>query len=133
MPREPMNSGKPVFTYVTFDSSGEEVTISLPAKFEVCHRCRGEGSHTNPSIDGNGITASEMDELGDDFREDYMRGVYDVTCSVCHGARVVAVPDRARWTAAQKRAYAKHEREEEQNDREYASEAHLRRMEAGGY
>lgn len=58
-------------------------------KFAVCPRCEGRGSHVNPAIDGNGITGDEMDELGDDFREDYLSGVYDVACEECHGERVV--------------------------------------------
>jgi hypothetical protein len=43
----------------------------------------------NPSIDAHGIGAEEMDELGDDFREDYLSGVYDVRCAECGGERVV--------------------------------------------
>jgi len=67
--------------------------IEVPTKNEVCSRCRGEGKHTNPSIDGHGITSEEMDELGPDFEEDYFSGVYDVTCEECKGAKVVKVPD----------------------------------------
>lgn len=63
------------------------------AKYEVCPRCKGEGVHTNPAIDGHGITAEEMNELGDDFREDYIAGVYDVPCECCHGKRVVTPED----------------------------------------
>lgn len=128
-----MNSARPVFTYSTFNQDGEEITVDLPAKFEVCTRCRGEGRHTNPSIDGNGITASEMDEMGDDFREDYMRGVYDIACTTCKGARVVAVLDLSRCTKAQKLAYRRHQRQEEVWSRDDASEARLRAMEAGDY
>lgn len=58
-------------------------------KYAVCPRCRGEGSHVNPSVDGHGITAEEMDELGPEFLDDYMGGVYDVRCEQCHGDRVV--------------------------------------------
>ncbi|HEU5112111.1 MAG TPA: hypothetical protein VFU96_02270 [Acidimicrobiia bacterium] len=58
-------------------------------RWAVCPRCHGNGSHVNPSIDGNGITESEMAELGEDFREDYMSGVFDVPCEECGGLRVV--------------------------------------------
>lgn len=58
-------------------------------KWVVCPRCEGNGQHTNPAIDGHGISAEEMNELGDDFREDYMSGVYDIRCSHCGGQRVV--------------------------------------------
>ncbi len=117
------------FTLVNAD--GDEIEFSLAAKFEVCRRCNGEGTHTNPSIDGNGITASEMEELGEDFREDYMAGVYDVQCSECKGTRVTAVPDPSRWTFAQKRAYVKHLLGQREMAREDASERWLRMAESG--
>lgn len=85
--------------------------VELAGRFEVCSGCDGHGTHTNPSIDGNGITAEEMHELGDDFRADYMSGVYDVTCETCKGARVVAVPNFSRWTREQRRAYHAQQRE----------------------
>ena len=65
--------------------------------WNVCPRCRGEGSYVNPAIDGNGITADEMAELGDDFREDYMAGTYDVPCELCHGRRVVTDEELKDW------------------------------------
>lgn len=74
---------------------GDDETVLLPVKKEVCSRCRGEGKHVNPNIDGNGITADEMEELGDEFRENYMSGLYDVPCEECKGERVVDVVDRA--------------------------------------
>ncbi len=55
----------------------------------VCPRCGGNGTHVNPAVDGQGITADEMAELGDDFMDDYMHGVYDIRCERCNGARVV--------------------------------------------
>lgn len=58
-------------------------------RWAICPTCEGNGTHVNPAIDGHGITAEEMYELGDDFREDYMRGVYDVSCEECKGMRVV--------------------------------------------
>src|SRR5271163_3691027 len=119
------------FVFVGFSASGDETEYSLPAFFVVCPRCHGEGSHTHPDIDGNGITQSEMEELGEDFREDYMRGVYDVNCGTCHGQRVVAAPDLNAWTFAQKRAYVLHLRAEREYQRDYDSEAWLRRAEAG--
>lgn len=61
----------------------------MSIKWVVCPRCDGEGSHVNPAVDGHGITSDEMDELGPDFFDDYMGGVYDVTCERCKGRRVV--------------------------------------------
>ncbi len=93
-------------------SEGDLVELVLPTKFELCPRCRGEGSHVNPAIDGNGLTAEDFDEAGEDFRENYMAGVYDVACYKCQGKRVVAVPDMDKLTAAEKILWKDHVREE---------------------
>jgi len=75
----------------------EEIVVHwLDAKREVCSGCEGSGTCVNPSIDSNGITASEMDELGDDFRESYMSGRYDITCPMCKGQNVEWVIDEER-------------------------------------
>jgi RecJ-like exonuclease len=71
-------------------------TLTLPAKWDICHRCHGEGTHTNPAVDGHGITQEEMDELGPEFEEDYFSGVYDITCEECHGSGKVLVPDEGK-------------------------------------
>ena len=94
----------------------------VPARYEVCGRCRGEGKHTNPAIDGNGITQSEMDELGDDFREDYVNGVYDIICEECKGEKVVLVPDRERCTDQQWAAWERQLQEEAEYQAERAAE-----------
>lgn len=82
---------------IVLEGGGEgNEDIEIPAKYEVCETCEGKGSHVNPSIDSNGITASEMDELGPDFMEDYVSGVYDVRCNECGGERLVPVVDEER-------------------------------------
>lgn len=63
----------------------------MATRFAVCPTCEGRGSIVNPAVDGNGISAEEMAELGDDFREDYLSGTYDVRCPECGGNRVVPV------------------------------------------
>lgn len=105
----------------TFDDEGDEVEI--PAMYAVCERCRGEGHHTNPAIDGNGLTSDDMDELGDDFREDYMSGVYDIRCEVCNGERLVLVPDPRRCTPEQLALYERRL----QDEYEYRQEAEMER------
>jgi hypothetical protein len=73
----------------------DEIPHELPAKYEVCPRCRGAGSHTNPSIDGHGITEEERErDWSDEDWERYLNGFYDVTCYECRGLRVVKVVDR---------------------------------------
>ena len=71
------------------DHEGVHRRIEHPAHNEVCGLCAGKGSHVNPSIDAEGISSEEFDE-DPGFREDYFRGVYDVSCYECGGKRVVA-------------------------------------------
>jgi hypothetical protein len=85
---------KKSFTYYGQNEEGNyEEEIFLPAKYEVCFRCEGHGKHSNPSIDEDGITESEMEEAGEEFRENYLNGVFDVKCSVCAGEKVISVFD----------------------------------------
>jgi len=91
------------------------VEHELPTRLEVCPRCEGTGTHTNPNIDGNGITSDEMAELGDDFLDDYLNGVYDVACERCGGRNVIPVVDEARCAAHLLAAY----REIEQAETDY--------------
>lgn len=48
---------------------GEEETIEVPIRYEVCPACAGKGTHVNPSIDA------------------------DVQCYGCQGWRVIPVLD----------------------------------------
>lgn len=66
-------------------------------KYEVCPVCQGEGKYVNPSIDSNGLSAEDFDEQGDEFREDYFAGLYDVTCKCCNGRRVVTQEELAAY------------------------------------
>ena len=121
---------QPKFSFTLFNDDGAELEISLPAKFVLCQRCEGRGTHVNPNIDGNGISREDFD-ADPDFAESYMRGDYDQTCSVCRGEKVVSVVDRKRLTPAQKRQLAKHEKQQAEWAREDAGEAWLRRAESG--
>lgn len=56
--------------------------------FAVCPTCEGRGSHVNPGIDAEGLSAEDFAE-DPDFEESYFRGDYDVPCAECGGARVV--------------------------------------------
>lgn len=94
-------------TVILFQDDAE---VELPAKYVVCPRCEGCGSHVNPSIDGNGLTREDFDE-DPDFKESYFRGDYDVTCYECKGQRVVAVVDPKRCGKQHLRAYRQQQRE----------------------
>jgi RecJ-like exonuclease len=83
----------------------DETEIRIPSRFEVCDRCRGEGTHD--CFEG-GMTTSEMHEQGGEFIEDYFAGHYSVPCTECKGKRVVAVIDERRATPEQLAAYETH-------------------------
>lgn len=93
--------------------------IEIPSHYEVCGRCNGTGTHTNPNIDGNGLTQEDFDQ-DPDFHEDYMSGVYDIQCLDCKGERVELVPNEEQTPEIQ---------EILEREREYrAEEAFERRM-----
>lgn len=75
--------------------------IEVKTKMQVCPRCDGKGHHTNPSIDGNGISAEEFYN-DPDFAEDYFSGVYDVPCYECGGENVTPVVDLDSLTKEQR-------------------------------
>jgi len=66
----------------------DDEDVEVPFTWEVCPTCNGKGSHVNPSIDCNGLSASDFAE-DPDFAESYMRGDYDQPCNDCGGRRVV--------------------------------------------
>lgn len=114
--------------FKTEDENGDEVEHELPAKYEVCDRCRGEGSHVNPSI--GAITSSEWaDDWDDESREDYMRGAYDVPCDECNGARVVLVVDE---NSADKEVLALYHAQQRSDAESRANDAYWARVESGG-
>lgn len=83
------------------NSYGVESTYQIPARYDVCDRCHGHGTHLHPAIGEHAYTPDEFRETFDDEEaEDYSKrgGRYDVPCETCGGARVVLVPD---WGACQ--------------------------------
>lgn len=112
-----------VVRFTEYTEDDDELEHELPAKFEVCHRCRGRGTHVNPSIDGHGITAEEWDrDWSYEDRENYMSGFYDVDCHECDGLRVVAVVDEKRCDPELLEKYRQFLEDEAMFARERASE-----------
>jgi len=111
-----------VVTITTWDEDDCEVVIALPSKFSVCGTCNGKGAHVNPSIDCNGITESEMYELGEDFREDYFSGMYNQQCNECAGKRVVAVVDEDILTKEQQGYYTQYLEEQQERYNDYVTQ-----------
>jgi hypothetical protein len=86
------------FTFTKEEEDGEEVSYTLPARYEVCPTCEGRGNHVDPSIDAGGIS-SDSDFWDDDEDEEgnsrYRSGFYNVTCYTCGGRTTVPAIDRA--------------------------------------
>lgn len=80
----------------------EMAYMTVPAKNQMCDCCGGEGKVDNPAFD-NGITQSDREEMGEESFQNYMDGMYDVSCPECKGAKIVLVPDVDDCTFAQKR------------------------------
>jgi hypothetical protein len=103
----------------TFDNV--HYTIRCRSTKEVCERCRGEGSHVNPNIDGHGLSQEDFDE-DPDFKENYMSGVYDVQCEECKGLRVVDVPDIESLPKELQEDYWRREQADRDSDAEVEAE-----------
>jgi len=89
------------------NDEGEVTTYTLPAMYEVCPTCDGKGTHVNPAIDDNGISAQEFIE-DPDFQEAYFYGAYDVACYECQSKRVVPRVDADRADKAALKAWELH-------------------------
>jgi len=100
----------PTIQLTLTDAEGRETAHDLPAKFEVCGRCKGTGAHVNPAIDGNGISPERFAD-DPDFAEAYFAGHYDVPCEDCHGQRVVPVIDKDRCNPDLLAEYERQQRE----------------------
>ena len=95
---------------------------SVEVVFAVCPTCDGRGQYVNPSIDSNGLSREDIDELGPEFMDDYLTGMYDITCETCRGRHIVPVPTDSQVLA---------ELQESQEDA--AMWARVNRMESGIY
>lgn len=125
---------RPTIKFEMENDEGDEVEVELPAKYEVCHRCEGEGKHVNPNIDGHGITAEEWErDWDEESREAYFAGRYDVTCEECKGERVVPVVDVDRLSEDQKKTYEEYQRHQRLVAQWDYEDRMTRRWESGGY
>lgn len=67
------------------DDDTEDARPEDLGKWMICPVCEGEGTTVNPNIDCNGLTHEDFAE-DPDFREDYLSGVYNISCQACGGS-----------------------------------------------
>lgn len=107
------------------DDEEYEISVDLPAKYELCDRCEGSGVHDSSAF-SNGVPSEMFDEP--DFAEEYFSGHYDVVCSECEGLRVVLVIDEDRLNEEQKKhleLYHEYRHEENSLDLMYLEEKRM--------
>ena len=69
-----------------------------PAKYEVCWKCQGTGTHVHEAL-----SCPSQEYLEDpDFMEEYWAGHHDVICTECKGKRVLLEIDWDNCTTEQK-------------------------------
>lgn len=103
--------------------------IELPAKWEVCGRCHGEGKHDPASFSG-GFSAEDFAE-DPDFAEEYFKGSYDVSCEECHGRTTVLMIDEKSLTEEQRKQYETYMKQQYEAARYRSAERRLYNMENG--
>ena len=109
------------------NEDGELIPYSWPAKWDVCGTCNGKGTHVDPSIDCNGLTAEDFYE-DPEFEYEYISGAYDQQCNECGGRTTVPMIDMERLNDTQKEALALLEREQDAEADSHAMERAERAM-----
>ena len=82
---------------VTFErDDGTEITVQLPAHWVICGTCDGDGKS---SAHLGAFTQDEWAQEDDDFKQDYLDGVYDLPCPECGGSGKVMEIEREACTS----------------------------------
>lgn len=111
-------------TPITTITDDEGMETALPTKWAICQTCRGNGTHVNPAIDGNGLSMDDPD-LDEDFWDDYFQGRYDVRCDDCNGTGKVHEVDTERCTPAQLNALEQAYQDRHEYEAECAAERRM--------
>jgi hypothetical protein len=81
-------------TVIHWERMGEDgETVEVPATWQVCPECGGEGRTLSPAFRGQLDSDMMHDE---EFLEEYRkggRGIYSCSCEACGGRTTVLAPD----------------------------------------
>jgi RecJ-like exonuclease len=108
----------------------DQIDVSFPARWVICSECAGNASTSrHVECDGGGFTASEWNDQDDDFRQDYMAGVYDRPCDCCDGKGRIQIIDQKAVLGWRERIFLTAFKKQERDNREIdAMQAAERRM-----
>ena len=87
---------------------GSEEEVQLPAKWEICTTCEGEGKSSAY------LGVIQPEDWDPEELEDYMRGVYDRRCEDCKGEGKTLEVDLDRMPTELRTAYEAYLEEEYQ-------------------
>ena len=116
---------------VSIYTNRDEIKTKFPAHWAICPDCEGCATDRGRSVecDGGGFTASEWAEQDDNFREDYLSGVYDRPCLFCKGLGRIQIIDEEAVTGWREkillRAYHAQERDNADIDAIHAAERRM--------
>ena len=109
-------------TLTFWNADGDEISVEVSSKWEICECCHGEGRTDNPAF-ADGIPAEEWNHEWDyEEREAYMSGAYDVRCDECDGTGKVRSPNLDELSEEQRKDYDAYLEEKYYNDREREAE-----------
>lgn len=123
----------------TAETDHDEIEVTVTSilntrgKFHwaICSRCDGNAKVDHPAF-ANGITSTEWDQDWDEESRKNYHGFYDQPCPECRDGKV-RVPNMAALTFAEKRVLVTQRRIERWRAESARDDAHVRRMESGGY
>jgi hypothetical protein len=96
------------------DANGDEVFVEIPAHWEICGTCHGEGHHCRHL----GAITEEDREQGWSYDEweDYRAGLYDRECGDCRGTGKVKAVDWRTFKRSNPEAWAAYKKDLEEED-----------------
>jgi len=90
------NKGAKTATATLVSDEGDEREVTVPALWEICYVCEGDGTTVFGWGGRNGdyavFTGSDLAE-DPDLRDDLVRGRYNKACPECRGAGKILAPD----------------------------------------
>lgn len=111
------------------EETDESVSVELPATWEICQECDGEGAS---SAYLGAITEEDRQDWSEESWESYLAGGYDRPCECCKGSGKTLVVDVEALSAEQKPLYEAYLAHEEDMEQDRIECEYTMRMERGG-